>query len=170
MAKRYKPETKTDAIARMWVTAIEHADGEWVPNYQSVEVGMRTDARSESPDRRTLKRWWLARNRSKDAQSRAVQAKTRQDAAERGALTQIEGMLSVLFTRMQAIVNDEAAWDDTELPLPQKTQAAMNMTRALTLAGPLLQAGGKGEQEETGEDRAARYAAAAQRTGASKGG
>ena len=162
----YRAETKSEALARLWLTAME-VDGEWVPNFQSVEEGMKADPGCESPTRTTVRNWWKQRDRTKDSQFRTLQTETVTAAAERGALKQLEGILGVVVGRLNDMAADGAAWQDPELPLPQKSQAAMNIVRALTLAGPLLQATGQGEKEESGGDRAARYAAAVKRTEAS---
>lgn len=123
---------------------------------------MRTDAHSESPDRRTLKRWWLARDVSKDAHYRALQTTKRTEAADRGATVQVVGMLSVLKRRLADILQDDAGWADEELGLTAKTQAAINMTRALALAAPLL--GTDVAKQDNSKTKAARFAERVSRT------
>lgn len=160
--KHYNATTKADALSRMWVTAVQ-VDGEWRPNFSSVEQGMLSNAPDQRPNRNTLRRWWKSRDRSQDEQNRAVQVTARSLVAESGATKQVEGMLSVLERRMEDIMKDEASWTDDELNIVQKTQAFINMGRAFTLLKPLL-ATAEGSKPESGKEKAARFAEAAQRT------
>lgn len=164
---RYKPATKADAMARMWVTATQGEDGEWRPNFLSVAVGMGTDDqtpdKSQSPGRSTLQRWWAKRDRTQDGQNRAVQGAKRAQVAESGATKQVVGMLGVLEQRMQECLDDAAAWEDDDLTLTQRTQAIINMGRAVALIRPLL--GAVAEKEEAdGPSKAARFAERCRRT------
>jgi hypothetical protein len=160
--KRYKATTKADALSRMWVTAVRE-ESEWVPNFQSVERNMSTDEHVESPNRNTLRRWWKARDRSQDEQNRAVQTQHRSQVAERGAVKQAEGMLEVLMGRLSDMVDDKEGWEDADMNMKDRTQAAMNMLRALGFARPLL-ASADDAKPESGKAKAARFAEAAQRT------
>lgn len=161
--KHYNATEIAEALSRMWVTASKGDDGEWRPNWSSVVQSMRADGHEHVPSRKTLMRWWDARDRTQDAQSRTVQVKARALAAESGATKQVEGMLSVLERRMDAIMQDEASWTDEGLNIVQKTQAFINMGRAFTLLKPLL-ATAEGSKPESGKEKAARFAEAANRT------
>jgi hypothetical protein len=161
--KHYNATEIAEALARMWVTASKGTDGEWRPNWTSVVHGMRAGGHEHVPSRKTLMRWWDARDRTQDAQRRTIQVKAQAQAAETGATKQVEGMLSVLERRMEVIMEDEASWTHGDLNIVQKTQAFINMGRAFTLLKPLL-ASANDAKPESGKAKAARFAEAAQRT------
>lgn len=164
---RYKPATKADAMARMWVTASKGEDGEWWPNLHAVAAGMASDDRSvdgsQSPGRTTLRRWWKDRDRTQDGRFQTIQDTKRTEMAESGATKQVVGMLGVLEQRMQDCLDDAAAWEDSELTLPQRTQAIINMGRAVALIRPLLGAVAEKEQAD-GPSKAVRFAERCRRT------
>jgi len=128
---RYNEEQKRQALEALMASAVLNMDGIYVPNTHAVSETVEIH-------RRTLNRWWDARDRDKDAQLRAAALHAREDLTRNGATDWYSQKLAEARTLADHLLNPATYRDldgDKEARLFKLTMDGMkDLQTQLTLA------------------------------------